>query len=156
MDDETTTQDPATTAAAAAAPAPETLGQEIEDEAVTLYDDAKVELEKVAALFSADVWPYIKAGFMQLLTVAGKAAMQAEVAAIPLELAGQETAAAAAVGAAITSAVVTNAAAVAKTEGKAALSTIAADPNATDGEKALAAEGETLVPVAQASTGAAS
>jgi hypothetical protein len=130
--------------------------QKVEDEFSELEQDAVNEFEKIKALFSADVWPYVKAGFLTLLTISGKAAMQAEVAAIPLELTGNVASAAAAVGAAISGAVAANAEAVAITEGKQALAAINADPNATDGEKALAAEGEKLIPQDQTTgTGAA-
>lgn len=155
-----TAADTETQALTAAPVAPETLLQKIEDnfetEVGVLETDAKVEVEKISALFSADVWPYVKAGILTLLTVGGKAAMQAEVAAIPLEVSGNLAAAAGAVGAAITGAVASNAEGVAETEGEAVVEAVEADANATDGEKALAAEAQTLIPGSQAATNGAS
>jgi hypothetical protein len=129
-----------------------TIIENIEAEFSALEQDAVNFIEQIAGLFEQDVWPYVKAGFLTLLSVAGKAAMQAEIAAIPLEISGNITAAAAAVGAAITGAVAANAQAVLVTEGKQAISAVEADPNATDAEKAVAAEAEKLVPEIDAAT----
>lgn len=125
-----------------------TLIDSIEAEFFDLEQDAIHGVEQIAALFSADVWPFVKAGILTLLTVAGKAALNAEVASIPLELSGNVGAAAAGVGAAITSAVATNALAVAETEGQRAAATIASDPNATVAEQNLATEIKSVIPPA--------
>jgi hypothetical protein len=101
-----------------------------------LENNAVVVLENVNFLFSKDVWPYVKAGILSLLTVAGKAAIQAELAAIPLEIRGDLATAAMAVGAAITSAVNTNAGAILQDEGAKANAAIDADPDTTETEKA--------------------
>jgi hypothetical protein len=123
-----------------------TLWENIESEFVALENDAINTVEAIAGLFEQDVWPYVKAGILTLLTVAGKAAMQAEVAAIPLEISGQVGAAASAVGAAIAGAVNATAEAVAITEGRLAVAAVNADANANDAEKAVANEVDKLLP----------
>lgn len=117
------------------------LLQKVGTEFSELENDAVVEAEKIAALFEGDVWPYVKAGILTLLTVAGRAALKAEVAAIPAELAGDIGIAAAGVGAAIAGAVEANASAIIEDEAAQATAAVNADPNATDEEKALVAKG---------------
>jgi GTP:adenosylcobinamide-phosphate guanylyltransferase len=124
---------------------PESWPQEFWNTLESWEQDVVAALHDAGLVFSADIWPYVKIAFTTLLSIAGKAALSAEVAAIPTELAGNVVAAAAAVGAAITGAVSVNVKAVAETEGKAALDAVQADPNATADEKAVAAEGENLL-----------
>jgi len=143
MSDTTNTSVPVPTAVSTVSPS---WTQEAWDAIETWEQDLVAYLHHAGLIFEADIWPFIKAGLGVLLSVAGKAALQAEIAAIPAEMSGNVVVAAAAVGAAITGAVAANAEAIAKTEGDAAAAAIQADPNATVTEKALAAEGETLIP----------
>ena len=98
--------------------------------------DAVAALHEAGLIFSADVWPFVKAGLSQLFSVAGKAALDAEIAAIPAELSGNVTVAAAAVGAAISGAVAANAGAIAKDAAAKADAAVDADPNSTAVDKA--------------------
>lgn len=48
-----------------------------------LWDKFKTELNVLSALFSADVWPYIKSAVLFFLTDEGKIILQAAIAAAP-------------------------------------------------------------------------
>lgn len=102
----------------------------------TWEQDAIAALHEAGLIFSADVWTFVKAGLGQLFSIAGKAALDAEIAAIPAELSGNMTVAAAAVGAAISGAVAANAGAIAKDAAAKADAAVDADPNSTAVDKA--------------------
>ncbi len=116
-------------------------------EAVVIESDIATELEKIALLFEADIWPFVKAGLLTLLSTAGKAGLAAGVDALIGSTPVTAAAAAAAVGTAILGAVSDQAAAVAETEGAKAAAAVAADPHAAGIIADTAAKIEASIPV---------